>query len=96
MFIAIEFEKDSAITAKDVCYKMMEFGILVKYTHDYTIRFSPPLIINEKEIDHLINITNKVINRLWIIKKYTCYYLFIYWNNIFTFIKFNNLFWQFF
>mmetsp|Transcript_15927 Transcript_15927/g.41184 ORF Transcript_15927/g.41184 Transcript_15927/m.41184 type:complete len:439 (+) Transcript_15927:47-1363(+) len=39
------------ITAWDVCMKMKENGLLAKPTHDHIIRFAPPLVITEAEIE---------------------------------------------
>ena len=40
--------------AKEVCLDLLERGILVKDTHGQTIRFAPPLVVTEEEIDLLI------------------------------------------
>ncbi len=37
--------------AKLFCKKLLELGLLTKETHDYVIRFAPPLIIKRSEID---------------------------------------------
>lgn len=49
LFVAMEFSQDpkySKYTAKALCYKMIQRGLLAKPTHESTIRFSPPLVIN--------------------------------------------------
>lgn len=38
-------------SAWDLCLKMKENGLLAKPTHETTIRFSPPLVITEEEVD---------------------------------------------
>jgi len=38
-------------TAYDICLMLKEKGLLAKQTHTHTIRFAPPLIINESEIE---------------------------------------------
>jgi len=37
--------------ARKFCQKLMHLGLLCKETHDNTIRFAPPLIIQKPEID---------------------------------------------
>jgi len=47
LFIAIElYEK-----ARPYCEELKELGILVKETHENTIRVAPPLIITKEEIN---------------------------------------------
>ena len=48
--IVINDSEDSS-TAMDLCYKMMEKGLLCKPTHGNKIRFAPPLVINESQMD---------------------------------------------
>lgn len=38
-------------SARHVCEKMLEFGVLSKETHETVIRFAPPLIITQEELD---------------------------------------------
>lgn len=47
---AMELSADAPINAWDLCLKMRELGLLAKPTHETSIRFSPPLVINEKQI----------------------------------------------
>lgn len=42
-------------TGKEVCKAAMKHGVLMKDTHESTIRFSPPLIISDEEIDLMID-----------------------------------------
>ena len=41
-------------TAKEICYRLMVKEVLAKDTHGHTIRFAPPLVITEDEIDQVI------------------------------------------
>ncbi|OLS25939.1 MAG: Ornithine aminotransferase [Candidatus Heimdallarchaeota archaeon LC_3] len=53
LFVAIElFEK--AGNARKFTTALKEKGILAKETHEQTIRFAPPLIINEEDIDLIL------------------------------------------
>ncbi len=39
-------------------------GILAKETHSYSIRFAPPLVINEKDLDYALDVIEKVFNEI--------------------------------
>jgi ornithine--oxo-acid transaminase len=43
--------KQSAGTARSYCEQLMEKGLLCKETHENIIRFAPPLVIEEKDLD---------------------------------------------
>ena len=55
LMIAIELKKELQITARQICERLSEKGILCKDTHSYTIRFTPPLIIKKDEVDFAVN-----------------------------------------
>ena len=42
--------------------KLLEEGILAKETHDYAIRFAPPLVITKEEVDWALQIITKVLS----------------------------------
>ncbi len=48
LLIAIEFYNP---VAKKFCKQMQKEGVLAKDTHDVTVRFAPPLVITEEQID---------------------------------------------
>ncbi len=50
LLIGVEIKKEVG-KARPFCEKLMQEGILAKETHDYVIRFAPPLIITKQEID---------------------------------------------
>ncbi|XP_050304222.1 ornithine aminotransferase, mitochondrial [Anthonomus grandis grandis] len=50
--------------AWDVCLKLKENGLLAKPTHDDIIRFAPPLVINDKELNQSIEIIINTINSI--------------------------------
>lgn len=50
--------------AWEICLKLKENGLLAKHTHDHIIRFSPPLIINEEQMKHSIDIIVKTITSI--------------------------------
>ncbi|MDI7743158.1 ornithine--oxo-acid transaminase [Lysinibacillus fusiformis] len=47
LFIGVEL----SVPARSYCEQLKELGLLCKETHDYVIRFAPPLIITKEEID---------------------------------------------
>lgn len=48
-------------TAKDVCYALMNNGLLAKQTHEHIIRFAPPLVIEKSELLQSCEIIEKTI-----------------------------------
>ena len=53
---AIVIKPKNGKTAWDVCLALKENGVLAKPTHDHIIRFTPPLVINEKQMREAIEI----------------------------------------
>ena len=41
-------------TARDVCMRLLERGILAKDTQGQTVRIAPPIVIEEADLDLLI------------------------------------------
>jgi ornithine--oxo-acid transaminase len=58
LFIGIEVKNGDAMV---FCRKLLELGVLANDSHGHTIRISPPLIINEEEIDYLVERLEKVL-----------------------------------
>jgi ornithine--oxo-acid transaminase len=58
---AVEIKK-SAGSARIYTERLKELGILAKDTHGKTIRFAPPLVIKEKEIDWMIEVIRKAVD----------------------------------
>ena len=50
LMIAMEFYPEAG-GARQYCLKLKEKGLLCKETHDHTIRFAPPLIITQSEVE---------------------------------------------
>ena len=53
---AIGIRPIAGFTAWDVCMRMKENGLLAKPTHEHIIRFAPPLVINEEQINEACDI----------------------------------------
>lgn len=61
LFNAIIIKEKNGKTAWDVCVKFAEEGLLAKPTHGDIIRFAPPLVITEAQLNDCIAIIRKVI-----------------------------------
>lgn len=59
LLMAIEFETD----ARHIVEELKDNGILAKDTHSTIIRFAPPLIITQEEIDWALSVIEKVLIR---------------------------------
>ena len=57
LFIGMELTEE----ARPYCEKLMEEGLLCKETHDYVIRFAPPLVIEKEDLDWAIDKIKKVM-----------------------------------
>ena len=53
---------ESAGKARQYTTKLKERGVLAKETHDWIIRFAPPLIISKRDIDWVMEIIEDVLN----------------------------------
>merc|ERR1711934_1144920 len=58
---AMIIEPKDGVEAYDVCMKMAEHGLLAKPTHGDIIRFAPPLVINEEQINEALSIISKSV-----------------------------------
>lgn len=57
LFIGVELTE----SARSYCEKLKEQGLLCKETHDTVIRFAPPLVITEEELDWAIERIKNVL-----------------------------------
>jgi ornithine--oxo-acid transaminase len=60
LFIGVEIDP-ALSTARDVCERLMQRGILSKETHDTVVRLAPPLTISRSEIDWALDRLNAVL-----------------------------------
>jgi ornithine--oxo-acid transaminase len=58
---AVQIRPSKGKTAWDLCLIMKENGLLAKPTHEHTIRFTPPLIIQQEQIMEAVDIVKKSI-----------------------------------
>ena len=57
-------DKGDGNYAWNVCIKLMHLGLLAKPTHGNIIRFAPPLVINDKEMEEALDILKKGLQPL--------------------------------
>lgn len=62
LLIGIEIESQK-ISARQICLKLLDAGILSKETHETVIRFAPPLIITQSQIDEAVEKIQTVFKR---------------------------------
>ncbi|MCG8563611.1 MAG: ornithine--oxo-acid transaminase [Desulfobacterales bacterium] len=58
LFIGIEVKEGNAM---EFCHKLLEEGLVVNDSHGHTIRISPPLVINDEEMDFMVEKLEKVL-----------------------------------
>ncbi|EKD70732.1 MAG: hypothetical protein ACD_46C00426G0003 [uncultured bacterium] len=58
--LLLGLEIDERYPARDICLKLLPHGLLTKETHQTVVRFAPPLIITEEQIDVAITALKKV------------------------------------
>lgn len=63
LFIGLEIDP-SMCTARDVCLKLMDKGLLSKETHHTVVRFAPPLIIEREAINLALSMIRDVFASL--------------------------------
>lgn len=60
---AIVIDETYSKSAYDLCLIMKENGLLAKPTHDTIIRFAPPLVMTEEQLDECIEIITKSLEQ---------------------------------
>lgn len=63
LLIGVEIDEKRA-KARDVCEALMKNGLLTKETHETVVRFAPPLIITQAELDDAIAIIKTTLESL--------------------------------
>ncbi|MBB3700299.1 ornithine--oxo-acid transaminase [Flammeovirga yaeyamensis] len=54
-------DTEESSTATKICYALMDKGLLAKPTHGNIIRFAPPLVINEEQLNECVEIITEVV-----------------------------------
>lgn len=60
--VVIGSDPESSL-AKDVCLSMADKGLLAKPTHGNIIRFAPPLVINDQQMEEALDIIHKTLKK---------------------------------
>jgi ornithine--oxo-acid transaminase len=63
LLIGVEFDRE-AVSARVVCEKLLERGVLTKDTHHTVVRFAPPLIVTRAQIDEALVVIREVLLEL--------------------------------
>ncbi len=63
LLIGIELDP-AMISAREFCERLMRHGILTKDTHHTVVRFAPPLVIDEAEIDWALAVVRTLFDAL--------------------------------
>jgi ornithine--oxo-acid transaminase len=61
---AVVIDPNFASSAWDICVFLKDHGLLAKPTHDNIIRFAPPLIINDEQLEDCIAIIRTVFTKV--------------------------------
>ena len=59
LFVGIELTEP----ARPYCEQLKDLGVLVKETHETVMRFAPPLIISEDELNWAIERVYKILEK---------------------------------
>lgn len=63
LLLGIEIDR-SVATARSVCERLLQYGILTKETHETVVRLAPPLIIERDQIDWAVEQLSRVFCEL--------------------------------
>ncbi|KAL0239256.1 hypothetical protein PCE1_004944 [Barthelona sp. PCE] len=55
---------ENGLTATDVCLCLADAGLLAKPTHSHIIRFAPPLVITDEELDECLEMIKNVFIKM--------------------------------
>ncbi|WP_076263792.1 ornithine--oxo-acid transaminase [Intrasporangium flavum] len=50
------------MTGREVCERMLEQGVLVKDTHGSTVRIAPPLVVEERDVELLVDAFARILH----------------------------------
>lgn len=60
LWVGLEIDPKYA-SARQVCERLAEHGVLSKETHDVVVRIAPPLVITQEELDYGIDVIGEVL-----------------------------------
>ncbi len=62
--LLIGLEVHSKFSAREICLKLLNHGVLSKETHKTVVRFAPPLTITQAQLDEVVELTKKVLDEI--------------------------------
>lgn len=69
LFMGLELNKEFKVSAHDLAKNLLNHGLITKATHKMTLRMSPPLIVNKKQIDEGVELLKVAIEELETLSK---------------------------
>ena len=60
LWIGVEFDP-RCVSARTICERLMERGILTKETHQTVVRFAPPLVVEPDQIDLAVDALHDIL-----------------------------------
>lgn len=63
LLVGVDIDPAKA-TAREICERLQDVGILCKETHETVIRFAPPLTITREELDYAVDKFRAVLSDL--------------------------------
>jgi ornithine--oxo-acid transaminase len=63
LWVGVDIDPSLA-SGREVCELLMERGVLVKDTHGSTIRFAPPIVVSEEDLDFAVQQLDEVLAKL--------------------------------
>jgi ornithine--oxo-acid transaminase len=63
LFVGMEMRPEK-VTARAVCERLMNHGVLSKETHETVVRFAPPLIITHEQVEWAVGQVRKVLTAM--------------------------------
>lgn len=61
---ALVIESDSNVDGHIFCDMLRTKGVLTKATKDYSVRFTPPLMINKEQVDEVVERIEETLHEL--------------------------------
>ncbi len=63
LFVGVEIHRGFA-SARQVCERLLEEGVLSKDTHDTVVRLAPPLVVSKEQIDEAVEALARALRSL--------------------------------
>ncbi len=63
LWIGVEFDSEK-IMAREVCERLLDHGVLCKETHETVVRFAPPLVISQEQMQYVVDAFRTVVKQL--------------------------------